>query len=360
MLGSVPDVLRLLAVPAFAWAAWRDVRTRRVPNRLWPPLLALGAVLLAWELARTSPFTGYFDRLFLIQVGISLLFVAPLGYAFWRFGAFGGADAKALITLAVLYPTYPVYFLPLAWLPALPAMETTLGVFSLTVLTNAVIVGAVAPLALAVRNAAAGRVSPAMFVARVVDVGDLPSTYGRLFETREGFTRAGLDLDALRMYLRWRGTSLAALRAAPGRHRDPGRIGETNPPGDGRVVASDRAGVAGTDDEVVDADEDVADADGEVVDASEEADSAVEPETVDVADDVADPWAAERFLAEIEGDAYGTAPATLREGLETVVERDAVWVSPGLPFIVPLFVGLVLALTYGDLLFGLLLALGVV
>jgi preflagellin peptidase FlaK len=37
-----------------------------------------------------------------------------------------------------------------------------------------------------------------------------------------------------------------------------------------------------------------------------------------------------------------------------------VWVSPGLPFVVPMFVGLLLALTYGDLLFGLLGAVGLV
>ena len=39
--GSAADILRLVAVPAFAWAAYRDVRTRRIPNRLWPPLVAV-------------------------------------------------------------------------------------------------------------------------------------------------------------------------------------------------------------------------------------------------------------------------------------------------------------------------------
>ena len=36
------------------------------------------------------------------------------------------------------------------------------------------------------------------------------------------------------------------------------------------------------------------------------------------------------------------------------------WVSPGLPFLVPLFVGLLVALTYGDVLFGIVRALGMV
>jgi preflagellin peptidase FlaK len=40
------------------------------------------------------------------------------------------------------------------------------------------------------------------------------------------------------------------------------------------------------------------------------------------------------------------------------VERDAVLISPGIPFLVPTFLGLVVAFTYGDLLFGLLSAAG--
>ena len=41
-------------------------------------------------------------------------------------------------------------------------------------------------------------------------------------------------------------------------------------------------------------------------------------------------------------------------------EREAVWVSPGIPFVVPTFVGLLVAFVYGDLLFALLRAVGAV
>jgi len=37
MFATLPDALRLFVVPVFAWAAaLQDVRTRRLPNRLWP------------------------------------------------------------------------------------------------------------------------------------------------------------------------------------------------------------------------------------------------------------------------------------------------------------------------------------
>ena len=41
-----------------------------------------------------------------------------------------------------------------------------------------------------------------------------------------------------------------------------------------------------------------------------------------------------------------------------LVAEDEVWISPGIPFIVPTFVGLVLSLTYGDVLVSLLSMVG--
>lgn len=327
MLGATTDLLRLVAVPALGWAAWRDVRTRRLPNRLWYPLFAVGLLTLVVDAAGHLPPTTVADRLFAVRVGVSILILVPLAYGLWWVGGFGGADAKALMILAVLFPTYPVFYLQTG---AYPLVTTTLGVFSMTILTNAVLVGLCYPLYLGVRNALRGDLSLVMFVGRRTDVAALAHEHGRLFEDGTGFTRSGLDIDALRMYLRWRGTTLGALRADPEACRDPGSVGETGEPTDGAV-----------------------DADAERADVP----STAEPADFDADHD--DPWAAERFLDDIEGSAYGTTPETLREGLRVVTTRETVWLSPGVPFIVPVFLGLVVALTYGDLLFGLLRALGV-
>ena len=339
MFASIPDLLRLVAVPVLAWAAWRDVEVRRVPNVTWYPLAVLGVVLVAWE--ALSPRTA--TQLYLLRVGVSAGFLVPLTYLFWRLGGFGGADAKALMALALLFPVFPAYSLAelpvvsaLPW-PVVPVVSTQLGVFSWTVLTNTVLVGVLYPVALATRNALVGEFSTLMFVGRSVRVADLPGVHGRLFEDDEGFTRAGLDLDALRMYLRWRGVTLGALRGDPERYRDPASIGETHDPTDGAVGRG-------------------ATTDGGVADAE----SGVDGRNADDATAAADPWGAEAFLDEIEGTAYGTTPEKLRGGLNVVAERDEVWISPGIPFLVPMFAGLVVGLTYGDLLFGLLAAVGLV
>ena len=350
-LGSPADLLRLVAVPAFAWAAYRDVRTRRIPNRLWPPLVGVGVLALALEFATGLP-AGFEGDIALLRIAVSVGLVAPMGYVFFRIGGFGGADAKAVIALAVLFPLYPVYYLPF---DALPMHAATLGVFSLTILTNTVIVGALYPAALAGRNLLRGQVAPPMVVGRPVPLAALATAHGSLMETPDGYTRRGLDLDALRMYLRWRGTTLSALRAAPDRHRDPTSLpppGARNDPGDGAVADGPPVADGGT----------------QGVETERERtrdEGASEPTTTAEGDaanevDADDPWGAEAFLADIEGSAYGTSPEVLREGLDLLVEEDVVWISPGIPFLVPLFAGLVLSFTVGDVLFWLLTVVGLV
>jgi preflagellin peptidase FlaK len=331
---TAADLLRLLAVPAFGWVALRDYRTRRVPRRAWYPLLVLGVVTLGMDVAGAMNGTGS-SRLFFLRVGFSLS-VAALAYVFYRVGAFGKADAKAVATLAVLFPAYPSYEVAGT---TLPSLASNIGVFSLTVLTNAVLIGALYPLAVGGRNALGGRLSVAMFVARPVSRSALPSTPGKLIEDGSGFTLAGLDLDALRMYLRWRGLTLSEICENAETLRDPATLpADPNPPTGGAVdpEADPDPGQPPT-----------VGSDGDIGDAP-------------AGDPGDDPWGAAAFLDSIDGSAYGTDPETLRAGLDRIATQEAVWVSPGLPFLVPLFAGLLVALAYGDVLFGIVRAAGVV
>jgi preflagellin peptidase FlaK len=338
---TLPDLLRLLVLPGFGYVAWRDIKTRRVPNETWYPFAVLGLVLLAWELytITTGDVSGFRRQNFLIRTAISVGFLIPLSYLFWLLGGFGGADAKAFFIVALLFPTYPEYTLSAfgveGALATLPVVSTEVGVFSMTVLSNTVLLGALYPVALAVKNAASGYVSPGMFVAKPIRWDDATEEYGTMLDfaergltddlslsgVRSYFRWRSLDLDALRMYLQWRGCSLGDLRENPERLRDPDSLPEEpNQPGDGSIATD-----GGT--------------------PAEEA-----------AYD--DPWGAEAFLEETN--AYGTTPATLRAGLETLSSDDIIWISPGIPFLVPLFVGVVVAFTFGDLLFALLGLTGLV
>ncbi|MFU8867702.1 A24 family peptidase C-terminal domain-containing protein [Natronococcus sp.] len=328
-VATVPDLLRLLAVPVFGWAAVRDVRTRRISSSIWIPLALLGGVLLLWDgLAARAAGPAIWQYEFLVPAAISLGFVVPFAYLCWWFGAFGAADGKALLVLALLFPTTPQYVLG-SW--SIPVAPSPLGAFSFTILTNAVLVALAIPLALAARNAAAGRLTRLALVGRPVPWERVPTTHGKLLSAPGEDAGGGLDLDALRMYLRWRGLTLARLREQPDRFRDPDTLpDEPNPPTDGAVT------------------------DGPVGDAGPALGEPVR-DGGDRSRAYDDPWGAERFLEDIDGTAYGTTPAELRGGLEALATRDRVWISPGMPFLVPLFLGLVVALTYGDVLLGTLL-----
>ena len=305
----LPDLLRLVVVPVLGWAAYRDLRTRRVPNDVWGPLALLGVVLLAWD--GMTMYGDPFFRIWLLRVVLSVGIVVPLAYGFWHVGGFGGADAKAFMVLAILLPTFPTFQIGTT---LFPLVQTDVGVFSLTVLTNTVLLAVAYPFGLGGRNLIRGEVSWLMFIGKRVPVDQVPSLHGSLLETPDGPTRNGLDLDALRMYLRWRGVTLADLRANPAL-RDPATLpDEPNDPTDGAIV-SDGSG---------------------------------------------DPWGAAAFLEDIDSTAYGTTPTKLRDGLDLLVSEDDVWITPGIPFIVPTFVGLLVALTVGDVLFVALSGLGLV
>ena len=126
-MNETTDLFRLVAIPVFAWAAWSDIKTRRVTNLVWPPLLALAGVLLLWEgwnSYATPEWTG-----FALGVGLSIGLLVPIAYLLWHFGLFGGADAKAIMALSVLFP-----------------------VTSFTIVTNSILVSGLYPLAYLVRD----------------------------------------------------------------------------------------------------------------------------------------------------------------------------------------------------------------
>lgn len=90
--------------------AYLDIRTREVSDRFWVAFSIAGAGLTLYEQV------GAFDLEELLALSAITAGTAGLAYGGYRGGLFGGADAKALIALAVLLPTYdsPVAIHPLA------------------------------------------------------------------------------------------------------------------------------------------------------------------------------------------------------------------------------------------------------
>jgi len=108
--------LRIIAaITMLGYASYTDVTKREVSDYVWIVFGALSVVLLFLEPQFWQALTN---------VGISLI-VAPIVLIIWRLGIFGGADAFAIIVLALL-------------VPQITMSENTITPF--TILTNAVII----------------------------------------------------------------------------------------------------------------------------------------------------------------------------------------------------------------------------
>ncbi len=144
------DPVRLgIALAMLAGATLSDLRTRRVANVYWWPWLAAALVLLAGDLL-SDP------RAALPGLAWAVGTVALL-YGLWYLHLFGGADAKGLMVLALLWPAAP----------DLLAGHTTP---TLDGLVNASVLVAVLPALLLAWNLVRGDLGGPMFVAVRMDL----------------------------------------------------------------------------------------------------------------------------------------------------------------------------------------------
>jgi preflagellin peptidase FlaK len=114
---TILDGIRLITgTILLAYASYTDMKTRRAPDLLWVIMGIVGIILLVVQYL-----DGGFPNLWYI---IFIPIMIALMYAFFQMRLlFGGADAKALMALAILVPIQPVIeafplwpsFLPGSW-----------------------------------------------------------------------------------------------------------------------------------------------------------------------------------------------------------------------------------------------------
>lgn len=328
MLEVGPDLLRLLSLPVLAWAAWSDYQVRRVDSRIWPILIAVGGIAAIWQIIHIVPINSPRDayihhRLIAVPVVVALISAFLLNG-----NAIGGADAKALFALGLLFPTVHQYTLPVLGL-RLPLFQATTGALVVTIVMNGFVFGAYYALRMWVQNFRRGERSQELFLSKPVGVSELADTVGQLIIDHGTDDESVVDADALRMYLRWRDETVDSLGTRGRDLRHPESITKTYEVETGAIQPNpDRLkflplpkGTTVPKRAVLSSDSGSAD----------------------------DPWGAERFLEEIDHDAYGITADGLRAALDYLCSHDKVRVQPAYPLIVPLFLGLLTALTVGDM-----------
>jgi len=140
------DIYRVVfSLLILAYAGYSDIRKRSVPNIVWLVMAGVGIA-----------FAGYCtlaqDMSFLIPLIFSAAITSVVSYVFFRLRLFGAADAKALICIALLFPTPPMFTILSHHFPLFDASVPVVFPFALIVLLNAAVLALAVPISLFFRN----------------------------------------------------------------------------------------------------------------------------------------------------------------------------------------------------------------
>ena len=144
-LQNILDAARIvLTLCFFIYASWSDYKTREVSNSVWilfaPTAFALTFIELFLYPYETSNMLFY---------GICFSLTAALAIILFYSGGFGGADAKALMCLALSLPFYPRNLFTPIPVEVSPISQTF---FPITVFSNSVLLAAATAVYILLRN----------------------------------------------------------------------------------------------------------------------------------------------------------------------------------------------------------------
>jgi preflagellin peptidase FlaK len=93
----IVELKLLLIGAALAIGSWQDLKTREIDDRLWLVAGIAGGLLTVAEVAMTPSYP-------LVLAGFSIIMTGVLAFGIYFLGLYGGADAKALLVIALTMP----------------------------------------------------------------------------------------------------------------------------------------------------------------------------------------------------------------------------------------------------------------
>lgn len=197
----ISDLLRIaICTPFLLYSCISDWRTRRVSNKVWLVLAIFAAMFAFYDLISIG-------LLSLLKLFFSTSLIFLFAYILFHLGAFGGADAKALIAISLLIPSFPNLKLNSLVLPL--SGTPVLNLFAFSTFGNAVILTIVVPIGLLIYNLRDLSLQEIkekpfyLFIGYKCKVSDLANKHIRLlenYEFRNGevvrkFKRGGMVID---------------------------------------------------------------------------------------------------------------------------------------------------------------------
>jgi preflagellin peptidase FlaK len=131
-LNEILDATRIgFCLSFLIYASWSDYKTREVSNKVWIILGPITLILTSFQILVYSVQPIQAIIFYVLSFGVTSILAIIIFYI----GGFGGADAKALMCIALALPVYPNNLLPLP-----PGFISPL--FPITIFTNSVLLGA--------------------------------------------------------------------------------------------------------------------------------------------------------------------------------------------------------------------------
>jgi len=155
---SYLDIARLIiGITILGYASYTDIKTRKASNINWLVMGSIAAILLLLQYL----IVGFDNLYYLLFIPIMIILIYVL---FQLRLIFGGADAKALMAIAILLPLQPeIYNLPLWGKSFMPA--------SWSVFSNSVILFLFIPIGMLIYNIAKKNIKlPYMLLGYKMDV----------------------------------------------------------------------------------------------------------------------------------------------------------------------------------------------
>lgn len=100
---SETDILRVIvSLAVLSYASYADIKTRRVTDKIWGVMYSVAVIILVYEAYTSGEYVTT-----ITEVGISIALVGGASYVLYRLNIFYGADYKAMVGVAVMFPVFP-------------------------------------------------------------------------------------------------------------------------------------------------------------------------------------------------------------------------------------------------------------
>lgn len=197
MIPEIPviylDAIRtILVVSLFGLAAKHDLHDRDIPNYIWNILVIAGALMFSVQiLSSTTPLQ------LISHYVANILLAIIVGWTLYLAGQFGGADAKAITSIAVLFPALPqlgtftfmesVYSIAIYTPSVAPPYDMFLPATIITFLSNTAIFGLYFPARLgykSLRNGIDKSQTINSLLGDKIDIDDIEKNHGKIVDAR--------------------------------------------------------------------------------------------------------------------------------------------------------------------------------